>query len=162
MTTEHWHLLWEACTGIGTVAMAIATAVLAGVAWWTSSSWLQAQRNERADNSISAAGQLQSMIGKIISLKKSTYRGTVSTTPAWDAYNRAWDAMTRLNQAIHVAARYHEGWNPNDIATRLRTELERFEPLLRIDGWSGVEANAIRDAIADLLQPLYQRFARAQ
>jgi hypothetical protein len=71
--------------------------------------------------------------------------------------------MTSFSQALHVVARYHQDLNAENVAQSIRTELNRFEPILiASDRWNPTEAGAIESAIAAHLQPIYHILRRAR
>jgi hypothetical protein len=69
--------------------------------------------------------------------------------------------MTRLNQALHVVARYHTNLKANEVTEGLRAELTKLEPLLKITQWNEDRAKEIAAAINRHLQPIYRLFAKA-
>jgi hypothetical protein len=127
MTDPNWT---EVLTATGTVATAVFTLALVGVAVFALWGWKKELENQRADECVSAIRDFWGAVGRCVSLKKSRPQPHWDQARAvWQAHGDMWDAWRRFDRAFSVACRYHKELD-RTISEQIKRELYPLDALL--------------------------------
>ena len=126
----------------GTVALAVIAAVA-----------LKGLRNQRADECIAAAHDLEAAVGRCLAAKKQLH----SQKEFWPTYDDVWASARQLQQKVSVAARYHKTSKQelDAIPQQIRVELENLKGIAG-SAWNEQIAEALKTRIANRLAPIYR------
>ena len=133
-------------TAVGTIVAAVAAIATAVVAWIAARTWKAALRNQRDDECVAAAINLQSAIHRCISAIRRKRENEI-----WPAYDDAWNYQSRFRSAYEVARRYHSHQLPANMPDDIDKLFDQLKAVAKGEAsWAQVNevAGALR-AIVD-------------
>ena len=106
----------------------ISAVIAAGAAVYAATTWKTTLQNQRVDECLSAALDLQSIFGKLISVKQS-FRAPRADDNAWRVNELLWDSWRQFNRCFVVARRYRANLR-EEIPKEIREQILVLEELL--------------------------------
>jgi hypothetical protein len=106
-------------TASGTIVTAVAAVGTACIAWKAAKTWKEALQNQRYDECVAAATELEAAVYRCITDVDKRRREDI-----WKSYTEAWDHQTRFRSAFQVALRYR----PENLAADIP---ERIDHIIR-------------------------------
>ena len=114
-------------TAVGTVVAALAAVVAAwmakraaDIAQGAANTWRDTLQNQRTDECIAAASDLQASINRCISAAQGRRRNEI-----WPTYSDAWEHQTKFRGTYLVARRYRQSLN-SDVPVQIDALLNRL------------------------------------